>query len=128
MSIELARMAPYDLVLYKNSKEVWVRVTSLQKLWKDAKLPILKKEVKKNVVKLINDKFKGVEKHCVFLGDFSVPYTLSRIRKEIEGVMNSVLDKYEIRMVPPSLQKETDENKLYFLPDELDIYFEIKNK
>jgi len=127
MSVELARLAPYDLLLYKNCKETWVRVTSLQKLWKDAKLPFLKKEVKKNVVTLINTKFHGVEKHCVFLGEFSVPYTLSRIRKELENVMTSILLKYNLESPTPLKQTET-ETSLFYLFDDLDIYFEKKQK
>lgn len=125
MSIELAKLAPYDLVLYKNCKQTWSRVTSLQKLWKDAKLPLLKKEVKKSVVTLINTKFNGVEKHCVFLGEFSVPYTLSRIRKELESVMTSILVKYNLESPRPVKQTE-DNSSLFFLPDDLDIYFEKK--
>ena len=123
MSVELARLAPYDLVMYKNSKDAWNRVTSLQKLWKDAKLPILKKEVKKSVVNLINTKFKGVEKHCVFLGQFSVPYTLSRIRKELENVMTDILVKYKIEE-PPVVEQEEEEK--FVFKDDLDIYFELK--
>ena len=125
MAVELARLAPYDLALYKSCKETWTRVTSLQKLWKDAKLPLLKREVKKNVITLINTKFNGVEKHCVFLGDFSVPYTLSRIRKELESVLTSILEKYNIEG-PRSVKQTEDKSSLFFLPDDLDIYFEKK--
>ncbi len=123
--MELARLAPYDLHLYKSCKDIYSRVTSLLKLWKDAKLPILKREVKKNVVTLINTKFQGVEKHCVFLGEFSVPYTLARIKKEVQNVMHSILIKYNIES--PLKEKNKEEELIfYFLLDDLDIYWNQK--
>lgn len=125
MSIQLARLSPHDLIMYKNCKDVWTKIASLQKLWKDTKAPLLKREVKKNVIQLINTKFNGVEKHCVFLGVLSVPYTLSRIRKELEAVMTSILVKYDLESSTVVLPKE-ENSSLTFLADDLDIYFEKK--
>jgi hypothetical protein len=115
--MELKNLSPMDIAIYKNYKQTLEKIKSLEKLWKDAPNSTLKMQVKKALIELINQKFQGVEKHCVFLGQISAPYTMSRIRKELETKIFELVGNQCIQQI-----KEED-----WLQDDLDIYFCMKH-
>jgi len=126
-SIDTKRFASYDLALYKTHREILTRVVSLQKLWKDAKTLAHKKEIKRLVIDLLNKNFQSMEGTCCFLGAISVPYTLARIRFQLEDTLRNILDKYNIPSPTKKLKEKTKEiiekAEISFYPDDLDIWW-----
>jgi hypothetical protein len=127
-SIDIKRMSPLDLTIYRKNREVLTRVISLQKLWKDAITPLEKKETKRLTLKLINENFESVEKTCGFLGAISTPYILTRIRKQIEETLSSMLEKYDIPFTERKKKVFYEIYETQYLYDDLDIWLNIKEK
>lgn len=129
-SIDAKKLSPVDLMMYRKNREVLSKVIGLQQKWKEAKTTCEKLLVKALMIKFINDNFEGVEKTCAFLGVYSTPYTLCRIRKQLEESLREILDKYNIPAPnkPKEKKQEVDVHEIEYLADELDIWWNLKQK
>ena len=129
-SVDAKKLTPLDLVVYKKHRELLTKVIVLQKKWKEAQGPLDQFYVKSSMIKIINENFEAVEKTCAFLGVYSTPYTLGRIRKQLEETLGEILEKYHIPLPvkPKEKKQEIDVHEIYYLADELDVWWNLKQK
>lgn len=129
-SIDAKKLTPVDLMVYRKNREVLSKVIGLQQKWKEAKTNDEKLLLKALMYKLINENFEGVEKTCAFLGVYSTPYTLGRIRKQLEETLREILDKYNIPAPIKAKEKkqEVEIHEVEYVADELDIWWRSKQK
>jgi hypothetical protein len=114
------RLKPTDKILIQMNFNVLFETCKMLLQWKSCKSPLNKLEMKQKVKKLLEEKFECMEKTAGFLGNFSVPYVLQRIR-------NSLIEQIESILLPYGLNLKKEEEIFIskkFLFDELDIFLE----
>ena len=128
-NVDAKRITPMDLVVYKKNRELLTKIIILQKKWKEADGPLNLFYVKTSMIKLINENFEAVEKTCAFLGAYSTPYTLGRIRKQLEETLIDILEKYHIPYPLKTLKEksfEIEKLNFFYLADDLDVWLAVK--
>lgn len=113
--------SPYDRYVYLKAKVTLKKVEKLSSMWKSATSFFERETTKKLLIKLLNDDFETIPKTCGFLGVISPSYTLKMLKKDLEAVIEVIMENYSIE------KPKTETDNVLYLLDDLEIWRLIKN-